>query len=1271
MNRKELASTPLYLEKLNTYLTENYSNKKGLWNYSSNNTLGDDWLLATPFNVFGVPYANFKQAVAGDYPLFNLSSKDADATDPTQQSVAVQATVTKPGDTPVKLLEGHSYRLYNEMYSVMINAKIFLDITTLTPPTSRFLAALTNALTYICNKPENQRPIIRILYSNWIAPGFPKVLPADEFLKSILQNVDPAKKLTVYAGAINAGQEKGFLDWALSWNHSKIVAADGQAAIVGGHNMWGEHYLEKNPVFDVSLKMHGESATHAQDYADKLWRYLLWRINDSFFDKVLQAKGISFVNTAAYAYDSATGASTVTGSYTVFPKPDGTGISFVPNPKGQPEKDVYTRAKAAFPPQSGTIPIISIGREAGMDLSQVFPDQNSYLSEAGEPADQSMYQLFSMAQNKIRMSLQSFSLLRFLDSVVRTWDYKLFYEMAKAVRRGVTIEVVLSNPGATAGGLGSSAPYDGEDVKDVNTQLRDVLNREFYQNDETKSAEYLVSNYFFVGNLRFSPDDDMYPDKKENKTIPLPNHAKTFMVDDRVFYIGSQNQYRCNLAEFGFMVEDTTTVRYFIDNYWTKLWDQSKRTLKQTFDGSLEKFQKAEGTVFILDLLDNKRLDKIWQKAIKDYTDAETDAKAPYLATLNDIISTAGYQTTADVVIELTKTPFFTNIRPNNTPNPDSDRFVLDLLTKKDLLAEFAELIDSITGDEVACDEKVNQFLKNKNYNCTVLQVYASFIGIRGSNLNYFKGEYVSIVKQDGGAAFDFRTNAERAKEPELKRKLMAENPDSGQPQKGPVLLIESDQSVKLDGVALLKPTYVDNVLTWNQTDGNATSGSITFSEIPRPGLKDPFSGIECFGEITYPDRGAGTFKGMISFYARKEVVKDPDQPDDPTVGPVPDWVGIVSALLGLAVLAGLGYFIFQKLKRCSKLRQEARHKKDDDKKDDDNDDKKDIELKRLTDEIDPKSKFEEGRTDATKKKGNSTTKDEVRHRNVASSRAINEANATNEEGWASESVQGTIKKDVDHYVARESDAVEMNKVQSRFEQQFTDLVDQSIVDNDFARESSQVAEDILKSNFKNQVRENVTNAFREQIGQTVTQSMIKRMGNDDYKKYATKTMGTHMEASIKSQLSDPMVDRMENASKPGGQSYLESLLTAEVTADKAEYLKNPDNKSALQADISKAQSDIEYSQKQTASEKSAVMSALEQAQKDLTTTPSEENKSRVDELKKQVDQIAEREKNLEEEHRKAQERMDELDTDKLEEKRKEADKNAERERGEVFRRVE
>jgi phosphatidylserine/phosphatidylglycerophosphate/cardiolipin synthase-like enzyme len=52
---------------------------------------------------------------------------------------------------------------------------------------------------------------------------------------------------------------------------------------------------------------------------------------------------------------------------------------------------------------------------------------------------------------------------------------------------------------------------------------------------------------------------------------PLANHAKVVIVDDRAFYVGSQNLYEADLAEYGVIVEDQATTQQFIANYYAKL----------------------------------------------------------------------------------------------------------------------------------------------------------------------------------------------------------------------------------------------------------------------------------------------------------------------------------------------------------------------------------------------------------------------------------------------------------------------------------------------------------------------------------------------------------------------------------------------------------------------------------------------------------------------------------------------------------------------------
>ena len=71
--------------------------------------------------------------------------------------------------------------------------------------------------------------------------------------------------------------------------------------------------------------------------------------------------------------------------------------------------------------------------------------------------------------------------------------------------------------------------------------------------------------------FRFGPDD-RWPDRQ-----PIATHAKFWIVDSRVFYIGSDNMYPVNLQEFGYIVDDAKAAQEVIDAYWTPLWQWSSR----------------------------------------------------------------------------------------------------------------------------------------------------------------------------------------------------------------------------------------------------------------------------------------------------------------------------------------------------------------------------------------------------------------------------------------------------------------------------------------------------------------------------------------------------------------------------------------------------------------------------------------------------------------------------------------------------------------------
>ena len=81
----------------------------------------------------------------------------------------------------------------------------------------------------------------------------------------------------------------------------------------------------------------------------------------------------------------------------------------------------------------------------------------------------------------------------------------------------------------------------------------------------------LLCRRLHIAPLRLGPDAT-WPDK-----VPIGNHAKFWMVDDRVFYIGSDNLYPVDLQEFGFIVDSRAAAADLRRRYWDPMWRWSSQ----------------------------------------------------------------------------------------------------------------------------------------------------------------------------------------------------------------------------------------------------------------------------------------------------------------------------------------------------------------------------------------------------------------------------------------------------------------------------------------------------------------------------------------------------------------------------------------------------------------------------------------------------------------------------------------------------------------------
>jgi phosphatidylserine/phosphatidylglycerophosphate/cardiolipin synthase-like enzyme len=501
------------------------SAKRGrTWNVSTQNLLEGAWLIQSPPEpTWGRPYSALTIPAAcsgaGCNPDFGLRicSTQADCTGG-GTCTPVAASITMPGGTPTKMCIGHSDHVYEEMYRVLISAQRYADVTSLLPPDGRFLAAMRNAVTYLA---RTGLPVqARFLFGNYPATG--GSVDTKAVLTSLTRDIPAGSQLKVAVGSYRS------CNLPPSWNHSKIVAADGRAVIVGGHNLWDAHYLGKNPVHDVSMRLRGPAAVDAHLFANEQWSYTCSTMNFT----------CCFVTGSVCSHQYAGGS--------------------IANqcPQSVP-------AAMLTPDLPGDVRAVAMGRLALIDSTNM-----------SNQSDTAFLSMMGAAKKSIRMAQQDLGPLKIGGVATGSWPNGVFAQLGAAMVRGVDVYIVLSNKDSVAGGLsGSEASYsNGWTLEEVGTHIRDYIEQNPPAGAPTGAAlRQLICQKLHLAPLRFS-GEDTFPDG-----VPLPLHAKFVMIDDQGFYIGSQNQYDAGLTEYGYLVDDARAGDTVLRSFWTPLWQSSSR----------------------------------------------------------------------------------------------------------------------------------------------------------------------------------------------------------------------------------------------------------------------------------------------------------------------------------------------------------------------------------------------------------------------------------------------------------------------------------------------------------------------------------------------------------------------------------------------------------------------------------------------------------------------------------------------------------------------
>lgn len=515
------------IDAVNSALSTTHGALKGrTWNLSTTNLLHEDWLLqTTPAPTWGQPYVQLAMPAAcsgagcdADFKLRTCTTQSDCTGGGTCTTVA--ATVKTPGQTPGKLCVGHSDQLYDAMYKVMVTAERYVDVASLLPPDGRFEAAMRNAVTYLGK--TGRSVLVRFIFGNYPYTG--GTVDTKAVLQSLTRDAGATSTAQVFVGTYRSSNVPP------SWNHSKIVAADGKQAIVGGHNLWDGHYLGKNPVHDLSMRVRGPAAADAHLFANEQWRYTCQTMNFT------------------YCF--------ITGSVCSHGFTAGSINNICP-----PQVDKTQLGNE----QAGDTRVLGMGRLAYIDSSNL-----SNSSDIGFTA------MLSSARTSIKITQQDIGPPRvpLLGIPAGSWPEPLFRELGAAMVRGVDVYIVVSNKDSVAGGLdASTAGYsNGWTPEDVATRIRDSIQASPPPGAPTGQAlRDLLCQKLHIAPLRFSTEDT-FPDG-----TPLPNHSKFVMIDDQAFYIGSQNQYDAGLTEYGYLVDDARAAFQVVQTYFNPLWQQSRR----------------------------------------------------------------------------------------------------------------------------------------------------------------------------------------------------------------------------------------------------------------------------------------------------------------------------------------------------------------------------------------------------------------------------------------------------------------------------------------------------------------------------------------------------------------------------------------------------------------------------------------------------------------------------------------------------------------------
>lgn len=421
-------------------------------------------------------------------------------------------------------------------------------------------------------------------------------------------------------------------DTKMTWNHSKVIAVDGSEALVGGHNLNMDLFVNYPPVHDVSAVLHGQAALGSQLYLNELWNCG----SDLLSKETLDAEKFAWVD--------------VTSSQVVDPLAQGTsGFNTL-----QQRWDHLIKLHKNYNPEEKLLSNNLVITEAIVDdfkepLFNLPQPYNTYASmDEYKLANSSLclgkYWVGPNRDNdfKIGSEIMKETLIKSAKKIIRmsqqdlvsAWkkqwnDHHVCIWLIEALLANPDLEVqiIVSPLDASAGasgdqysfGSGSQRTMDliryymnhnvdtdelipDPDGKKANALTRIKISPLYFTDkvDEDHQLEGVnykwvnVAESAYTATLQQKPLTVRTPSKGNigssamsvidgsgyiySKVSPAPgNHAKITIIDDEIYLIGSDNMYPGYLSEIDFMIEGKEAVNELLVSYWEPIWKYSSK----------------------------------------------------------------------------------------------------------------------------------------------------------------------------------------------------------------------------------------------------------------------------------------------------------------------------------------------------------------------------------------------------------------------------------------------------------------------------------------------------------------------------------------------------------------------------------------------------------------------------------------------------------------------------------------------------------------------